>query len=594
MLVEKHLPRPVVSGETQNSTSTIPAAKARIGAGRLIPWMGTSLRLSLAVAGTALALAAACAPAMAAPVNDDFASASALAGDRGMADFDLSDSTIEAGEPDVSGSDGLSVWFRYSPSASGIARFAICRRDPGLEMTSPGLGVYGGGAVAALTPVAQSTSGCPAGEVNAELGSVAVTAGSDYMVRVSAASASVILGGTLTYDFNTAAPANDEFASAQQITGSLPQTIDADNGLATRETGEPGLEDWGPENSLWYRWTPAAGGTVSIDTCTTPNDDPLMAVDSRISVFTDSTDPADLAGLSVQATGDDGCAQPNGLLTHLYMSVAAGTEYWIRLANYSGENGHAYKLRLRMVSAPETTAPPYIYPNDPELLEGQTLDGNAYAWAADPAITSLTVQWMRCDGAGAACVEIPGETGSSYVAGPADVGHRLVFRVTGDNGVTSTAADSAPTAVVQTPPVDGGGGGGTGEAPPPAPADPFPALTLPKSLGKLKLKKKNAIALTKLAVRCGAAASGPCTGTLTITTAKSKAKKSGKTLKPVKQTFKLSVPAGAAMPTSFKLSSRAAAAVKQAGRLKAAIAVSLGAPGFTRKSASTSATLTAR
>jgi hypothetical protein len=58
------------------------------------------------------------------------------------------------------------------------------------------------------------------------------------------------------------APANDNFASAQVITGD-GGTVTGTNVNATTETGEPGIGG----ASVWYVWTVTHGGLVQIDTC---------------------------------------------------------------------------------------------------------------------------------------------------------------------------------------------------------------------------------------------------------------------------------------------------------------------------------------
>ena len=132
--------------------------------------------------------------------------------------------------------------------------------------------------------------------------------------------------------------------------------------------------------------------SVSIDTCSTSWNGEL-AVDSRVHVYTEDGPPAELAGLSLLGIADDGCPGPNSLLSHAYLYVTNGTEYWIRLANNSDAFGYDYKLRLRQVGAPETTADPYIYPTSDQLLvtlqaqaalkaqgdqEGQEAQGNGH------------------------------------------------------------------------------------------------------------------------------------------------------------------------------------------------------------------------
>lgn len=93
--------------------------------------------------------------------------------------------------------------------------------------------------------------------------------------------------------------------------------------------------------------------------------------------------------------------------------------------------------------APTNTAPPTI---SGTTTEGQTLTATTGTWLNLP--TSYAYQWLRCDGAGAGCVEIAGATASSYVLTSADATKTVKVRVTATNAVGSAAAVSTATAVI--------------------------------------------------------------------------------------------------------------------------------------------------
>ena len=78
--------------------------------------------------------------------------------------------------------------------------------------------------------------------------------------------------------------------------------------------------------------------------------------------------------------------------------------------------------------------------------DGSTLTANPGTWDGTPTIT-YEYQWQRCDAAGANCVDIPGETGSTYTLTPADVGSTIRVLVTAVNDAGSSAPSaSAPSA----------------------------------------------------------------------------------------------------------------------------------------------------
>ena len=75
--------------------------------------------------------------------------------------------------------------------------------------------------------------------------------------------------------------------------------------------------------------------------------------------------------------------------------------------------------------------------------DGSTLTANPGTWNGTPTIT-YTYQWQRCDTAGANCVNIPGETGSTYTLTPADVGSTIRVLVTAVNDAGSSAPSASP------------------------------------------------------------------------------------------------------------------------------------------------------
>jgi hypothetical protein len=244
---------------------------------------------------------------------------------------------------------------------------------------------------------------------------------------------------------------------------------------------------------------------------------------------------------------------------------------------------------LHQVTTPEISGAPSIYPQADALPIGQPVSADVPDWNADPAITTVDIQWQLCNSEGNNCADITGATNADYSPVASDAGNRLRIKVTGSNGVESTVEYSAASNLVETPAPPIVEPPATQPPPIITPIDPFPQPTAPKSLGKLKLSKKNTVTLSKLNLLCGETATGPCTGSITFTTAKTK--KHGKTIKSVKHVLKLSVAPRRTMPTTFKLSSAMVKAVKAAKSLKTSIAIKLGAPGFSSKSLRTGATL---
>ena len=63
------------------------------------------------------------------------------------------------------------------------------------------------------------------------------------------------------------APANDDYANAQVISGTSGSVTGTNVG-ATLEPGEPGIQDAEGGASVWYEWTVPVTGSYQFDTCT--------------------------------------------------------------------------------------------------------------------------------------------------------------------------------------------------------------------------------------------------------------------------------------------------------------------------------------
>lgn len=105
---------------------------------------------------------------------------------------------------------------------------------------------------------------------------------------------------------------------------------------------------------------------------------------------------------------------------------------------------------------------------------GQTLTAADGSWNGYPAPV-LTRRWQRCDGDGAGCANITGQTGATYQPTTADAGRRLRIMVTATNSGGSPTRTSAPSAIVIVPATNGGStpagptGGATSVAQPAVP-----------------------------------------------------------------------------------------------------------------------------
>jgi uncharacterized delta-60 repeat protein len=101
----------------------------------------------------------------------------------------------------------------------------------------------------------------------------------------------LLMGGTAGTLY--AAPANDNFANAQTLTGDFG-TVTADTTTAGVEAGEPNHAGLTPHNTVWYKWTASSDGPVEFDTFNS-------GFDTAIAVYVGSS----LQNLSMVVANDD-------------------------------------------------------------------------------------------------------------------------------------------------------------------------------------------------------------------------------------------------------------------------------------------------
>jgi hypothetical protein len=299
---------------------------------------------------------------------------------------------------------------------------------------------------------------------------VAVTAtGDDGTITVESPPSSTVLD----------APTNGFFAAATDLGSGASASTDGYNWFVSGglEPGEPAAAAPTIQDTVWYKWTAPANGSVTVDTCDQSPFEPAPA-GSSLAIYTGDS----LATLATVGHDDGGCAAPSSGSKVTFEAVA-GTRYWIQVAErvyYDTHFSTSYHLKIGL------TLPPAPEPANPVAI------------------------------------------------------------------------------------------------------DPFPAAALGKSLGTVKPSRKGVAALKKLKLVCGASATGPCTGTLTIKTKKTKVK--GKRIASVSQKFKLTIKPGKTLDAKFKLSKKLVSALKKAKKLKASVTIKAGAPGFAVKTLRTGVT----
>ena len=146
-------------------------------------------------------------------------------------------------------------------------------------------------------------------------------------VLAALALTAALLSGTAV----AAAPANDDFAAAIEISG-RDVAASGINKDATKETGEPNHAGDTGGASVWYRWTAPASGKATVSTCDSD-------FDTLLAVYTGSA----VNALTEVAANNDAC----GLKSSVSFQAAEGVTYRIAIDGDNGAIG-TYQLAVRL------------------------------------------------------------------------------------------------------------------------------------------------------------------------------------------------------------------------------------------------------
>lgn len=197
------------------------------------------------------------------PTNDAFTHATVISGWSGSITQSTAGATLESAEPEHGGDlGGASVWFVWEAPASGAAEFHLHLSD--FDTT---LSAYNGTALNTLEAVAQNDDAFdyfPLVSRWVFRGDQShlrfpAQAGVRYHIAVDGTGGTT---GNLRLNWSLhPAPANDNFAQAQVLTGS-EGFLTTHNIGAKKEPGEPNHATNAGSASIWFRWTaPASGAT---------------------------------------------------------------------------------------------------------------------------------------------------------------------------------------------------------------------------------------------------------------------------------------------------------------------------------------------
>jgi hypothetical protein len=451
------------------------------------------------------------APALAAaPANDDFGNAEPTVLPS-TTNGTLTESTIESGEPNPSGSlfvvPTQSVWYSWtSPGSTSKVEFSACPAP--ITGSTPGVAIYTGSPVNSLTLV--TTSGPNTTDSKSDCSVKLVAAPSTtYKIVVWNKHTTfnpVVLGAFQLQLRALNPPANDDFANAVTIPSSLPQTVNGTNVDATGQPGEPNHflpSSSGAQASVWYSWTATADGPIRLNACSTNGPGPVA-----IAVYTG----ADVSSLTPVAWFQS-CRD--------YFDATNGQQYMFALDTSGGLPDGPFSLLVRRAFPPanDDLANAQVITGDSiQNVAGTTVDATTepgepnhiisggppgppdlgppasvwFTWTSGASGSSVTI-----DGCNPAGGSIAVYTGTDY----SDLTH-----VTAINGACAQTFTAAPftnykiaveglgdgAAFTLNPPPAPPSGGDGGGSPPASPSPPGPTGRRAAALKKCKKKPARA------------------------------------------------------------------------------------------------------
>ena len=272
--------------------------------------------------------------------NDAFATATVIAALPFSDVVDIGAATIETGEPPSSCSFGnasrRTVWYTFTPTETALLLASVT------EPFATVIGVYSGGSVDGLAEITCRSPFVPRDA------SFLAQAGTTYHIQVDGMFGQSGVAEVRLEVFPP--PPNDLFGNATAI-GALPFSEAVDLTAAGTEVGEASpscaTPFGGVNGSAWYRFTPAATGSISANTLS-------GAFSSVVAAYT---------GSSVASLTEVGCAVFGNRST---FHAVANTTYYFQVAGLFGQRG---PLEFRLDATPPPVATFGFFPFDASVFD---------------------------------------------------------------------------------------------------------------------------------------------------------------------------------------------------------------------------------
>lgn len=250
------------------------------------------------------------------PFNDNFADRAFVAGPNVRIRSNNDGSSVELGEQNhASVPSTTSLWWSWTAPASSRVAF-----DTVGSSYDTALAIYTGSNLGSLQSVGSNDN--VSGSTTTSRTMINAVGGTTYQIAVSG---KLSASGYTALRIGTV-PANDDFASAQLITGES-LSVDATLFGATKQSNEPDHIGYAAGHSVWYKWVAPKSGAFALSAFAT-------SIDTTAAVYTGST----LSNLSLVGAVDDPSANPANTDALVHFNAIAGTTYYFLIDHASGDS----------------------------------------------------------------------------------------------------------------------------------------------------------------------------------------------------------------------------------------------------------------
>lgn len=294
-------------------------------AGRRCPraWYGTRL---ISVVGMAMGSAAYAQPGR--PPNDDCRKAESITAPASIPFSNVG--ATDDGSPVPCGPIGADLWYCLTAPGTGSVVVSTCNSGQ-LDTI---LAAYEGCICRFGNPIACNDDSC---SVQSRI-AFNVRAGEQYMIRLGGFNGQTGQG-RLVVEFDADTPNNDSCSDCEGISGAGEFPFDLTNATTGNEgQGFDGCDfegTTGIANDVWFCWTSACAGPVTIQTCDGTN------VDTKIAVYTGRTCPR--SEQQLVACNDDECITQSRVQ---FTVPDQGVTYMIQVGTFPGAAPGAGRLRI--------------------------------------------------------------------------------------------------------------------------------------------------------------------------------------------------------------------------------------------------------